>query len=53
MYKVYEVFEDGKRFYLFGSYDYFTCEVWVRNHEFCTTALQRGYSSLVIEEERG
>ncbi len=49
MYTVYEVFEDGKRFALFTHDDHFTCEVWMRNHEFCTTALRNGWSKLVIE----
>lgn len=51
MHNVFEVFKDGKRFLLFSNEDYFTCEVWVRNHSFCTNALQRGFSKLVIEQE--
>lgn len=49
MHNVFEVFKDGKRFLLFSNEDYFICEVWVRNHGFCTNALQRGISKLVIE----
>ena len=49
MYSVYEVFPDGKKFFMFSDYDDFTCEVWVRNHSLCTTALRNGWSKLMIE----
>ena len=49
MYKVYEVFPDGERFFHFEHDDYFTCEVYVRNNALSTTALRNGWSKLVIE----
>lgn len=49
MYKVFEAFEDGKRFFMFESDDLFTCEVWVANHYDATNALYNGWSRLVIE----
>ena len=50
MYKVYEVFSDGKRYKLFETNDRFTAEVWMENHRYCTRALYVGTSTLVLEE---
>lgn len=50
MYRVYEVFGDGKKFTMFESDDHFTCEVWASNHDDCTTALRNRVSHLEIIE---
>ena len=34
LYQVYEVFEDGKRFFKFESNDKFECEVFVAHHQY-------------------
>ena len=49
MFNIYEIFEDGKKYLLYSHEDRFTCEVWMRNHQYCTTALSKGYSKLVLE----
>jgi hypothetical protein len=51
MFKVYEVFKsDGKKFLWFESDDRFTCEVYVSNHCYDSTALRKGNSVMAIEE---
>lgn len=44
MYRVYEVFPDGKRFFRFESNDKFECEVYVYHHEYDCK-----YSKLIVE----
>lgn len=51
MFIVYEVFPDGKRFFMYRDDDHFNCEVWVSQHDDCTTALLNRWSKLVIVEE--
>lgn len=51
MFKVYELFEDGKKFLMFQNKDRFTCEVWLINHTECTNALRIKKSLLVIVED--
>lgn len=51
MYKVYEVFSDGKRYLLFEHEDAFEVEVWEYNHLECTQALRTGKSHLEIVAE--
>ena len=44
-YKVFEVFSDGKKFFLFESNDRFECEVYVEHHKYA-----HRFSKLVIEQ---
>ena len=52
MFVVYEFFKsDVKKFFRFESEDRFDCEVYVSNHCYGNTALRKGDSIMVIEEE--
>lgn len=46
MYKVYEIFSDGKRFFRFESDDKFNCEVYIHHHYYDCK-----YSKLIIVED--
>ena len=46
MYSVYEVFPDGRAYWLSSDEDKFECECWARNHE--TSATYRGLAKMEI-----
>ena len=50
MYEVWEVFEDGKQFFLYNNADRFACEVWAVNNVEFTSALKSGKSKIEIRE---
>ena len=51
MFKVYEVFKDGKKYPMYEHEDKFECECWLVNHLGCTNALRNGFAELIIEEK--
>lgn len=51
MFKVYEVFHDGKKFFRFDSEDVGACEVYIAHHRYDAGALAKGKSKLVILSE--
>lgn len=49
MYSVYEVFSDGKQYWMYSHNDRFECIVWACNHS--TTASSKVRSELKVVEE--